>query len=161
MGVYGVLVSGIPASYLVAGLLALKIRQVWRPPAVASSLAFSGSLVLAALASVGHPRGTTDPSLLESLTLVLVTLLGWVTTRYSRTSLLGEPGQTRFVVALMCTLASVCAVVASRHLGVLILAWIASSISLHHLLTFYRDRAAAQIVAHKKFIASRLGEMCM
>ncbi len=43
----------------------------------------------------------------------------------------------------------------------LVLAWIASSLALHQLLTFYSDRSAALIAAHKKFIASRLAELCL
>jgi NAD(P)H-quinone oxidoreductase subunit 5 len=49
-------------------------------------------------------------------------------------------------------------VVASSNLAVIIAAWTASSAGLHHLLTFYRERPAAVIVAHKKFLASRLAE---
>ena len=43
----------------------------------------------------------------------------------------------------------------------LALAWIAASLALHALLTFYRDRPAALIAAHKKFLASRVADVCL
>lgn len=96
-----------------------------------------------------------------AVVLVLVTLLGWIIGDFSQRYLHGEPGQSRYVVAYLSTLAGVCTVAASNNLAVLIAGWAASSIGLHHLLTFYRERLAAVIVAHKKFLASRLAEVCL
>lgn len=92
---------------------------------------------------------------------VLVTFLGWVIVRYSMRYLEGEPGQRRYLRALMFTLAAVNTVVVTHHLGVLVVAWAASSLGLHHLLTFYPQRREALIVAHKKFLISRLAELCL
>jgi NAD(P)H-quinone oxidoreductase subunit 5 len=39
--------------------------------------------------------------------------------------------------------------------------WIAMSLCLHQLLVFYPERPAAQIVARKKFIISRIGDVCL
>jgi NAD(P)H-quinone oxidoreductase subunit 5 len=89
---------------------------------------------------------------------ILIAFLGWVIGAYSRRNLRGEAGQSRFTLSFLATLAAVSAVVVSTNLGVLIVAWTASSAGLHHLLTFYRERPAAIIVAHKKFLASRLAE---
>jgi NAD(P)H-quinone oxidoreductase subunit 5 len=89
---------------------------------------------------------------------ILIAFLGWVIGAYSRRYLRGEVGQSRFTLSFLATLAAVSAVAASTNLGVLIVAWASSSAGLHHLLTFYRDRPAAIIVAHKKFLASRLAE---
>jgi NAD(P)H-quinone oxidoreductase subunit 5 len=55
----------------------------------------------------------------------------------------------------------VATVAVTSHLGVLVAAWTASSLALHQLLTFYRERPAAQVVAHKKFLASRLADACL
>jgi NAD(P)H-quinone oxidoreductase subunit 5 len=41
------------------------------------------------------------------------------------------------------------------------LAWIATSLCLHQLLMFYRERPAAVLAAHKKFIASRIGDLSL
>ena len=62
---------------------------------------------------------------------------------------------------MLFTLACVSVLVVSRHLLVIVLAWTGTSIGLHYLLTFYKERKAAQIVAHKKFIASRLADLCL
>jgi len=40
-------------------------------------------------------------------------------------------------------------------------AWIATSLSLNKLLTFYSDRTAALVAARKKFVISRLGDACL
>lgn len=93
--------------------------------------------------------------------LLLVTFIGWVIVTYSRTYLSGESNQSRFVRALMVTLASVSFVVITNNLVVLALAWVTTSLVLHRLLTFYVDRPQALLAAHKKFIASRLGDACL
>jgi NAD(P)H-quinone oxidoreductase subunit 5 len=41
------------------------------------------------------------------------------------------------------------------------LAWTATSLSLHKLLTFYPERPAAMLAARKKFLISRLGDACL
>nr|WP_298140516.1 NADH-quinone oxidoreductase subunit L [uncultured Pseudomonas sp.] len=91
----------------------------------------------------------------------LVSLLALVIIDYSRRYLDGEPGQRRYVLALLVTLAAVATVVTSGDLYALVGAWIVSSLSLHQLLTFYRDRPMALVVAHKKFLASRLADLCL
>jgi NAD(P)H-quinone oxidoreductase subunit 5 len=92
---------------------------------------------------------------------LLVAVLGWVIINYSSRYLNGEPDQLRFVRAMLFTLAAVGILVVSRHLLVIVLAWTGTSLGLHHLLTFYRERKAAQVVAHKKFLVSRLAELCL
>ena len=91
----------------------------------------------------------------------LVGLLALVIIDYSRRYLEGEPGQRRYVLALLATLAAVATVVTSANLYLLVGAWIISSLCLHQLLTFYRDRPQALVVAHKKFLASRLADVCL
>src|SRR6185503_436987 len=39
-------------------------------------------------------------------------------------------------------------------------AWFATDVGLHQLLTFYRTRRQAIIVAHKKFLLSRVADGC-
>ena len=48
-----------------------------------------------------------------------------------------------------------------EQLLVITLAWLATSLALHQLLTFYKRRPEARIAAHKKFIVSRLADACM
>ncbi len=45
---------------------------------------------------------------------------------------------------MLFTLATVSLLVFSRNLAVIVLAWTGTSIGLHFLLTYYRERKAAQ-----------------
>ncbi|MAC35715.1 MAG: NADH-quinone oxidoreductase subunit L [Haliea sp.] len=91
----------------------------------------------------------------------LVAVLGWAIVRYSARYLDGDAGQARFVRAMLFTLCMVGILVASSNLAVIVLAWSGTSIGLHYLLTHYPERKAAQVVAHKKFLVSRLAEVCL
>ena len=46
----------------------------------------------------------------------------------------------------------------ANDLLVIAISWTAVSIALHQLLTFYADRPAALVAAHKKFLVSRLAD---
>lgn len=93
--------------------------------------------------------------------LVLVSFIGFVVIRYSRHYLAGDPGHARFTGLLCLTLAFVLLVILSGNFFQLALAWVATSLSLHSLLVFYRDRAGAVLAARKKFLASRMGDACL
>ena len=92
--------------------------------------------------------------------LVLVATLAAVVVRYSRTYLAGQVGLDRYNRYLLLTVASVSVLVTSNHLAVLVVAWFATDVGLHQLLTFYRTRRQAIIVAHKKFLLSRIADAC-
>ena len=92
--------------------------------------------------------------------LLLVSALAVVVVRYSRTYLAGQRELDRYARSLMLTVASVTVLVTSNHLAVLVVAWFATDVGLHQLLTFYRTRRQAVIVAHKKFLLSRLADAC-
>lgn len=93
--------------------------------------------------------------------LALVALLGVVVSRFSVSSLAGEPGLQRYARALLATLSAVTSLLITNNLALMALAWVATSISLHQLLTFYPDRRPALLAAHKKFILSRLADVCL
>ncbi|EOW9404487.1 NADH-quinone oxidoreductase subunit L, partial [Vibrio cholerae] len=93
--------------------------------------------------------------------VLLVSLLGWVITRFAHRYLQGEAQQARFVTATLFTLSCVALLVTSQHLLVIVLAWSGTSVGLHRLLTFYPERKAARVVAHKKFLVSRFAEICL
>lgn len=92
--------------------------------------------------------------------LVLVSFVGAVVTRYSRNYLDGDRNQGRFHKWLSLTLCTILALIISGNMLMFWLAWIANSLCLHQLLTFYRERRAAQLAAHKKFIANRISDVC-
>lgn len=143
-----------------AGWAALTIPRPWYAVRVATSagLILQACLSLAEVPLTPFPPGMPGPVTMVAL---LVGFLGWIIGRYSAQYLVGEPGQGRYAIALLTTLGAVNAVVVSADLGLLIASWVLSSFGLHHLLTFYADRPPAIVVAHKKFLASRLAEACL
>jgi len=73
----------------------------------------------------------------------------------------GDPGHGRFLKWLVLTLGSVLLLIVSGNFALFVLAWIGTSIGLNQLLLFYGERPAARLAAKKKFIASRLGDLCL
>ena len=98
---------------------------------------------------------------LSCIVLLLVAFIGWIIVGYSQTYLAGEHRQAGYIRALLLTLAAVSVVIITNNLLMLALAWLATSLALHQLLMFYSDRRPAQIAAHKKFLASRLADICI
>lgn len=125
-------------------------RTAWRLGLTA--LAIAPILALAALA-------TLTP--LQGVMLLLVTLVGGVTLRFSRRYLDGAPRIPYFVGWFVATIAAASLVVVTDSIAVLALAWTATSLSLHQLLTFSEGRPAAEVAAHKKFILSRIADLAV
>jgi NAD(P)H-quinone oxidoreductase subunit 5 len=129
-------------------------------------LAMSGAITLpgATLIPLGEFGALTlgiRSDALGCTVLLLVTFIGWVIVGYSQPYLAGEPNQARYIRALLLTLAAVSLVIITNNLLMLALAWLGTSLALHQLLMFYGDRRPAQIAAHKKFLASRLADVCI
>ncbi len=93
--------------------------------------------------------------------LLLITFVGWVVLRFTRSYLDGEPGQGRFTGWICATLAAVLLLVSAGNLLQLLLGWIASNLCLHRLLLFYAERPAAQRAARKKFVVARLADAAL
>jgi NAD(P)H-quinone oxidoreductase subunit 5 len=97
----------------------------------------------------------------DGLSLTMLTLVSFMTAiagQFSVRYLDGEPMQGRFLKWLCITAASVLLFIASNHLLLFLVAWTASSLGLHQLLTHYSDRTQALLAARKKFVVSRLGD---
>ncbi|MEO5733281.1 MAG: NADH-quinone oxidoreductase subunit L [Rubrivivax sp.] len=136
---------------------------IWRAARAASLLPIGIALAAVVAVALGH-RGVAfglrlDP--LGAVMLLLVAFIGWVIVRYSRDYLGGQAGQSRYAGWLMGTLAAVASVAVADNLALLALAWIAASLCVHRLLTFFRDRAPARVAAHKKFVVARAADVCM
>ena len=150
----------------VAALLAWTCSSTgmaWRTARVASGGALAAAVVglavvVLGLTGVGYGARADR---VGALVMLLVAFVGWIIVRYSQTYLQGERREAHYVRWLMATLATVLVVVATDHMLVLALAWTATSLTLHHLLTFFGDRPAAVVAAHKKFIVARLADLCM
>ena len=152
----------LPAIYATGCVLVFsRSGPLWKIARITAATALIAMLT-ATLAVLVAGRFT--PLALDTLGLtvaLLVAVLGWVIINYSYRYLNGEPGQRRYVRATLFTLTAVVVLVVSRNLAVIVLAWSGTSFGLHHLLTFYRERKAAQVVAHKKFLVSRMADVCL
>ncbi len=126
-----------------------------------ASLALAAAALLALFITQPAIGFGLRTDLLGGLVMLLVTFVGWVIVRYSQPYLTGEAHELHYVRWLMATLAAVSLVIATNHLLVLALAWIATSFALHRLLTFFNERPAAVVAAHKKFIVARLADVAM
>jgi len=138
-------------------------ESAWRAArwAAAAGLGFAAlSLLLVLLGRSGVGFGQRADAV-GSVVMLLVAFVGWVIVRYSQPYLNGEREERHYVRWLMATLATVGLVVATNHVLVLALAWAATSVALHRLLTFYGSRPAAVVAAHKKVIVARLADLCM
>jgi NADH:ubiquinone oxidoreductase subunit 5 (subunit L)/multisubunit Na+/H+ antiporter MnhA subunit len=176
------LLWAVPLLYALAAaatsLINSSVDAAWRWADRSSMLAL-GAAVLSVVWLLGSGPGLTDgPTLLAlgeagslsmglrsdalaNVMLVLVGFIGWVIVGYSRPYLGGQRGQLRYIRSLMLALATVTLLVLTNNLLVLALAWIGTSLALHSLLTFFDQRPQALIAAHKKFLASRVADVCI
>jgi NAD(P)H-quinone oxidoreductase subunit 5 len=141
------------AAWLSLGVFALAI--------LAAAERFCAGPVAVDIIGAGPLRLDVYFDKLSAVMLLLVSFLGAVVVRYSVNYLAGDPQQGRFVKWLCVTIGSVLTLIVSGNLLLFTLAWVATSMSLHQLLTFYPDRPAAMLAARKKFLISRLGDACL
>lgn len=92
---------------------------------------------------------------------LLVAFVGWSVCRFSRQYLAGDARQAAYWGWLAATLGSVQLMVAAGNLLVLLFAWTASSLFLHQLLLYHRDRPLARRAAATKFTFSRLADVLL
>jgi len=98
---------------------------------------------------------------LSALILVLICFLLSIILRFSSRYLDGDKHHGRFTKWLCLTGGSVLFIVISGNLIELSMAWVSTSLCLHQLLQFYPERPGALLAAKKKFIISRLGDICL
>lgn len=166
-----------PVALLAVGLLAavepgLRPRRVLR----AAQRATAAGLLLAVLAAGFTAwRGPVTSDLLGvdgiglsvrldalSVTMfLLVAFIGVIVVAFSRNYLDGDLRQGAFVGGLCVTLAAVILLVIAGNLVQLVASWVATSLTLHRLLVFYRDRRGAVIAARKKFVTARIADLCL
>ncbi len=93
--------------------------------------------------------------------LTLVTFIGWIVLRYTRTYLAEEPRRARFTGWMALALGSVLLFAAAGNLLQLVLAFVAINLCVNRLLLFYPARAAAQRAASKHATTARLAEIAV
>lgn len=97
-----------------------------------------------------------DP--VSTLMFSMIAVIGFVVVKFSQNYLDGDQRQGRFIGRLAATIAAVQLLVLSGNLGILFISWVLTSVSLHRLLVFYKERPGAVIAARKKFIMARFGD---
>lgn len=175
---YWALPVGLAAFSLLVAWKGMALQKLWQS---ARWLTLTGLLLaLAGLLStivLGSQIISTSPSLslgswgtvslnlridmMGAAFLVMVNLISWIIVGFSHHYLAGEAGQRRYLSSLLMTLAGVNLIVLTNNVLVLATVWLLASLSLHKLLTFYPQRSQAVFAAHKKFIISRLADLCL
>ena len=170
-------VLAAPAAFAAVAIVALgwptaSLKRVQQMGVVASWFAVVVAVVAAGTTAL---HGTRESSTiggnglgvsvrldaLSTVMFLMVTLLAVVIFRFSCTYLEGDERHARFLGWLAATIVSVEVLVLSGNLAGLFVAWLATSLALHELLVFYRDRPRAVIAARKKFIAARTGDVLL
>ena len=134
---------------------------------VALEAIFSDAATPATLVVLGSDTGRIPLALsvlADSLTftiLGLVSLLAGIIARYSTNYLAGEAEQGRFFRSLALTASAFMLVVIAGNMLMFVLAIVLTGTGLNRLLTHYRDRLPAQMVAHKKLLFSRMADSCL
>ncbi|MDX1680649.1 MAG: proton-conducting transporter membrane subunit [Akkermansiaceae bacterium] len=152
----------VPALPLLAGIIC---RLVSTPNAakVAKAAAACSLALAAVLVFFGADgwNGWVEFDLAGRVMLLLVAFLGAVIIRFSHHYLHGDPAQNRFFSWMSLTLASVLTMVVAGHTVVFLITWVAMSQFLHRLLLHRPERAGAVFSARKKYVFSRLGDLCL
>lgn len=163
-----------PLILLVVSLLAVR-NPGKRPgalPKFAEAVAFSAFAITVLPASLLVMKGPGTSALIgfygvglsvrldavSAVMLVLVSFIGWIVLRYSKTYMDGDARQGAFTGWMSATLAAVLLLVMSGNLFQLFVAWTLTSLSLNRLLLFYPERATARRTARKKAVVARTSE---
>ncbi len=95
---------------------------------------------------------------LSTSLLTMISILGFVILKFSDNYIDGDQRKGIFFRRLAVTIASVELLVLSGNLVQLFTFWVITSVCLHYLLTFYKNRPQAIGAARKKFIVARIGD---
>lgn len=98
---------------------------------------------------------------LSTTMLAMISLLGFAILKFSANYLDGDTRKGVFFGRLACTIASVELLVLSGNLLQILIFWTITSVCLHYLLVFYRNRPQAVAAARKKFIVARIGDISL
>ncbi|MCB0408648.1 MAG: hypothetical protein KDD29_00410 [Flavobacteriales bacterium] len=124
-------------------------------------LVFSNGLIETPFLGIKNIGISLRYDALSILMFGMIALLSFIIIRFSFNYLDGDNRQGIFLGRLSATIASVQLLVLSGNLGVLFIAWVLTSVFLHRLLVFYKERPGAKLAARKKFIVARLGDLSL
>lgn len=109
-------------------------------------------------ARLGLLAVSVDVNGVTVLMLVLVALVGMVVARFSSTYLQGDSHEGRFHRWLSLTLGSFFVLISAGNVWEFFVAWVVTSLCLHKLLIFYRERPVAVFAARKKYVLHRIAD---
>lgn len=147
-----VIVSGVLSRLLPDRSARMAPMLAWLSCLMAWAVALSGWMPSSAFFRVDH---------LSSVMICLIAFLGAVVIRFASRYLEGDPKQARFLSCMSLTLATVLAMVMANHLLLLTVLWWIKNLLLNRLLLHHPERPAAVFAARKKFVFSRIAEVCL
>ena len=109
-------------------------------------------------ASLGLLSISVDVNDLTVLMLLLVAFVGLIVARYSYTYLDGDTHEGRFHRWLSLTLGSFFTLILAGGMWSFLISWVVTSLCLHELLAFYRERPVAVLAARKKYLLHRIAD---
>ncbi len=109
-------------------------------------------------ANLGVLALSVDVNSITVLMLLLVALVGLIVVRYSATYLVGDTHEGRFHQWLSLTLGSFLMLIIAGNIWMFMVFWVITSLFLHQLLAFYRERPVAVLAARKKFLLHRIAD---
>lgn len=112
-------------------------------------------------AKLGELAISVDVNGLTVLMLGLVAFVGTFVARYASPYLEGDVHEGQFHRWLSLTLGFFLMMIVSDNLWAFLLFWIATSLGLHQLLAFYRERPVAVLAARKKFLLHRIADVSL
>lgn len=137
------------------------------------------ALVCAVLAALAYGQGATQPETylsinlpeglgmfaisvdvngLSIIMLVLVAFVGMIVARYSCTYMDGDAHEGRFHRWVSLTLGFFFTLIVVNNMWGFLISWVATSLCLHELLAFYRERPGAVLAARKKYLLHRIAD---
>ncbi len=153
--------AGALTSRLADGPRSASLAALSAAAALAAALAACAALALGPVRTPAPLNTVVFFDALSAVILGLIAFVGFLVVRFSGNYLGGNPRQPAFMAWLCATLACVSALVVAGDLRLFVIAWIATSLSLHRLLLFYSERPRAVIAARKKFVSARIGDAAL
>ena len=177
------LVLILPWPLLLVGLLAGRAadrhaRRVRRLTQGAASFAVFAALLAALSYRWGTARSVTYVAValpaglgrlainvyvnaLTVLMILLVSFVGVIVACYSSRYMDGDAHEGRFHRWLSLTLGAFFTLIVAGNIWGFFLSWLVTSLSLHELLAFYRERPGAVLAARKKYLLHRLSDVAL
>ena len=112
-------------------------------------------------AHLGAIALSVDVNVLTVIMLLLVAFVGMIVARYASTYMDGDAHEGRFHRWIALTLGSFFTLIMVGNMWGFLISWFATSLCLHELLAFYRDRPGAVLAARKKYLLHRIADVSL